>query len=162
MRPAVALIMAWTVLAGPTAAQEFAVEAGAVRACFAGTATGEAAPRCLGAASDACQAGPGGSTTVGIASCITAETAVWDDILNEEYAATRRAFDGRSGGPNGGPLNDALRDAQRAWIAFRDADCALAFERWADGTIRSVVHANCMMVLTAERALALRDMRDGG
>ena len=148
-------------LASPAAAQDLSVDAATVRACFADTATGERTPHCLGAASNACQEAPGGATTPGIAACIAAETAVWDAILNEEYRATRDAFQGRPA-TGGSALTDSLRAAQGAWIAFRDADCALAYDRWADGTLRSVVAANCLMVFTADRAVELRDMREGG
>jgi uncharacterized protein YecT (DUF1311 family) len=55
--------------------------------------------------------------------------------------------------------SDALRDAQRAWIAFRDADCAARYAMWQDGTIRTIVGANCHLTMTAQRTIELRDMR---
>lgn len=136
------------------------IDRGAVEACFAGTAIGVTAPPCLGDASNACQAEPGGSTTIGITDCIQTETAAWDAILNREYRATRDALSGTSAA--GIDTGQALLDAQRAWIAYRDAECALTYARWQGGTIRSVAAANCAMVFTATRALALRDMRAGG
>ena len=151
------ILLALLALAPPAAAQDLAVDEAAVRACFDAAAVGETRPRCLGRASDRCQDAPGGATTPGIAACIAAETAVWDAILNEEYRATRAAL--ASGDP---ALPDALRDAQRLWIAYRDAECALAHARWADGTVRGIVAANCLLVFTAERAAELRDMRGEG
>ncbi|MDX8352354.1 lysozyme inhibitor LprI family protein [Cognatiyoonia sp. IB215182] len=138
------------------------VDTAAVRECHATTPIGAIYPDCLGQASDRCQLQDGGGTTLGIATCISAETAVWDAILNEEYQALRAAFEGQDGGVGGATSDElliALRDAQRAWIAFRDADCGLRYTLYQGGTIRSIVAANCHMTTTARRALALRDMR---
>lgn len=134
-----------------------AVYPGMVEGCFAAAGPGEVAPVCLGNAAGACQS-QGFDTTIGISQCIQAETAVWDQILNREYKAVRGAFQGRFAGQT--PLNDMLLGAQRAWIAYRDAECALAYGRYADGTLRSIVAANCMMVMTAQRAIELRDMKE--
>lgn len=143
-------------------ADHLGVDESAVRACHTSTPIGAIYPDCLGQASDRCQLQDGGGTTLGIATCISAETAVWDAILNEEYQALRAAFEGLNGGVGGATSDElliALRDAQRAWIAFRDADCGLRYTLYLGGTIRSIVGANCHMTMTARRALALRDMR---
>jgi len=142
-------------------AQELQIDPTMVRACFANTQTGEVYPACLGQASNQCQQQPGGSTTVGMVECITSETAAWDVILNEEYQATQAMLaqqdaEGRSDIMD---RTDALRTAQRAWIAFRDADCAARYAIWQDGTIRSIVGANCHLTMTASRTIELRDMR---
>ncbi|MEJ6401615.1 lysozyme inhibitor LprI family protein [Yoonia sp. 2307UL14-13] len=138
------------------------VDADAIRACHTSTPIGTIYPDCLGQASNACQAQDGGSTTQGIAACISAETAVWDALLNEEYQALRAHFSGVQGGGTDATtdeLLDYLRGAQRAWIAFRDADCDLRYTQYQGGAIRSIVGANCRMTKTASRALELRDMR---
>ncbi len=136
-------------------AQEPTIATGAVQACYAQTAIGDIYPACLGDAANACQAQPGGSTTLGIVTCITAETTDWDSILNEAYTDLRQQFGARS---DGATLTDSLRDAQRAWIAFRDADCGLQYDRWGGGSMRNIAASNCRMIMTASRALALRDM----
>ena len=131
-----------------------AIDADAVAACLADAAPGDASPDCLGAQVKICTAAtPGGETTLGIAACIGAETAAWDDLLNREYGALRDRWADRPA------LIDGLTRAQRAWIAFRDADCALAYDRWDGGSMRSVAAANCGMVATARRAIQLRDMQ---
>lgn len=136
------------------AAQEDAwVDAPYIRACFAGTPTGQTAPECLRAAADACSGKPGWSTTLGISQCLQAETAVWDALLNEQYQARMAALANLDAG-----LPDQLRTAQRAWIAFRDADCGLAYAIWLDGSMRTVAAASCHLKKTAERALELRDL----
>ncbi len=143
------------------AAQELSVDTQIVRQCFENTEIGALYPPCLGQASGQCQDQPGGSTTIGITECILAETAEWDAILNEEYRATQQANEAADTGGQSSVMDrsDALRDAQRAWIAFRDADCGARYAMWQDGTIRTIVGANCQMTMTAQRAIDLRDMR---
>lgn len=142
-------------------AQDVSIDQQIVRDCFENTEIGALYPLCLGQASGQCQERPGGSTTIGITECIQAETAMWDVILNEEYKWTQMANEtaDEQGLSQVMDRTDALRDAQRAWIAFRDADCAARYAMWQDGTIRSIVAANCHLTMTAGRAIELRDMR---
>ena len=68
-----------------------------------------------------------------------AELAVSDQQLNATYRTLMRQL---------GPQDQAaLRMAQRAWIAFRDADCAFGFGDRRD----------CLMQRTDEREKQLRD-----
>ena len=160
MKIIITLIM--LAIPGLAAAQSARVDATVVSDCLTSADIGDTAPSCIGRAANACQsASAGGSTTPGIVECIQAETAIWDGLLNEVYRKVRG--DMRAEDSAGGTINraDALRDAQRAWIAFRDADCALAYAQWQDGSIRSIVGANCQMTMTAQRTLELRDMRQG-
>ena len=137
-------------------AQSLHVAPTQVRECFAQAPTDAGYPDCLGQASNKCQDQPGGSTTIGIAQCVGAEKDVWDAILNEEYGRTRQLFLN-----NGGEdLARSLRDAQRAWIAFRDAECALRYQRLIDGSIRTIAHASCLLQMTASRAVVLREMAE--
>lgn len=134
-------------------------EMSAVRACLS---TGGA---CIGALSDACQTGTaGGSTTLGITECAMRETAAWDVLLNEEYRAVRagaKAADAAEAQhfPEFARRVISLRDAQRAWIAFRDAECALAYAEWGSGSMRGIAAAHCQLEMTAERTFTLRAMR---
>lgn len=138
-------------------AQTLTVDEDTIHGCFLATETGASAGQCIGDAANVCQDLPGGSTTIGIADCLGAETAVWDKLLNDHYQHARdRMF--KIGGAD---LQISLRDAQRAWIAFRDAECALEYDRWSGGTIRTVVFASCQMQMTARRAIALRDIGTG-
>lgn len=132
-----------------------------VRDCFATADHQTLAATCLGQASEQCQALPAGWTNVGMVQCISAETAEWDAILNEEYAATQ-AFNVEQDAAGHSPImdrTDTLRDAQRAWIAFRDADCAAQYAFWQEGSNRSLVAALCHLTHTATRAVDLRDLR---
>jgi len=142
---------------GATAAQAQQVDRSAVQACYSGAAIGDTTPACLGQASNACQI-QGHTTTQGIVQCIQAETQAWDALLNTEYKALRADLGNRNTTVSGNQLdlNEQLLTAQRAWIAYRDAECSFAYARWQDGSIRSVVHANCLMVMTARRTIELR------
>lgn len=139
-------------------AQELDVNPNRVYDCHAITPEGERYPACLGQASNDCQLQPGGQTSQGIAACISSENAVWDEILNREYGLTRDVLRSRDTS-DGSDLAGALLTAQRAWIAFRDGECDLTYAMWEGGSVRGIAYANCLMVMTSERSLALRDMR---
>lgn len=52
----------------------------------------------------------------------------------------------------------ALRDAQRSWIAFRDAACAAEGYAYFGGSIRPLVVTQCLERLTRARTADLRAM----
>ncbi|MAR72918.1 MAG: hypothetical protein CME78_11915 [Halomonas sp.] len=133
------------------------VDAAEVRDCFVQMGQG-AVGDCVGLAADACQQTPGGATTLGIVDCLAQETRVWDELLNAQYQELRALMrEQDEGNPDVGISRvDALREVQRAWITFRDAECGYAYARYQDGTIRSVVAAACRLEQTAQRALALK------
>lgn len=115
---------------------------------------------CLGRTAEACMAREdGGETTLGSVACFSAETEIWDGKLNDEYKATR-AFFGAMDDADGGLRVKALLKAQRAWIAFRDAECAMEYAAWGSGSIRSLAGADCLMSLTAERTVRLVEVRE--
>ncbi|WP_341366737.1 lysozyme inhibitor LprI family protein [Yoonia sp. BS5-3] len=145
-------------LATPALAQEYPVDRDAVLACFDATAGNLNPPGCIGAAAEMCmERSEGGYTTVGMASCVSSETAIWDELLNTVYGDLRAdmgALDADD--TNAGRSRvEALRDAQRAWIAFRDADCAFNWAIFQEGTMRSLVSTGCMLDMTADRVLEL-------
>ncbi len=140
--------------AAPSAAQMRAQ----IDACLEGA---EDPGACIGRASGACMELPGGQTTVGMADCLGAETQAWDSLLNALWprlkadAAEADAIESPqdAGLPGRG---ESLLAAQRAWIAFRDAECLHAYARGGMGTIRTLYGASCQLEETAERALEFR------
>jgi uncharacterized protein YecT (DUF1311 family) len=52
-------------------------------------------------------------------------------------------------------LEDDLRTAQRAWITFRDAACAVETAVWEGGSMAPLIHATCMTRLTRARTTDL-------
>lgn len=124
--------------------------------CLDGSTVGEGenATDCVGVASRACmETEPDGATTVGMVACTARETAWWDSQLNAHYSSLEASLSA--------DLATALREAQRAWIAYRDAGCGFEYDLWSEGTIRSVVHAGCLLDETARRAQRLAGYVDG-
>ncbi|MFG6668714.1 lysozyme inhibitor LprI family protein [Halomonas sp. HNIBRBA4712] len=87
--------------------------------------------------------------TAGMVECIAEEFERQDTQLNEVYVALR--------GDLSGERRKALRDAQRRWISYRDANCG--FYASADGTLARVSGNLCMLRETAERARELESMQ---
>jgi uncharacterized protein YecT (DUF1311 family) len=54
----------------------------------------------------------------------------------------------------------ALKDAQRAWIQFRDAKCGYWEKRYEGGTFASVAAGNCTRIETGRRTLEMRAIFD--
>lgn len=93
---------------------------------------------------DRCLAAPSGQSTAGMIGCIGVELKVQDARLNRAYQAAQK----RMTLPR---QKAALTKAQRAWIAFRDADCASRYdEAW--GTLSRIEANSCVLDRTAQRA----------
>lgn len=149
-------LMVLMVLAAPAMAQNrdsLSVDASIVETCVADTSPADLSPPCIGSASRQCQQAPGGETTVGIATCAMSEHAAWDAVLNREYKAVRAHYGADR------TAADSLLAAQRAWIGWRDAECAFQHDRYGGGSMRTIAAANCRMGMTARRALELRALR---
>ena len=155
-------------LATPAVATEHEVTTyGAILdACYAGAATEDARGACLGAMSQTCRDDQeGGHSTLGMTLCLNAEADVWDRFLNDEYKATSASFKAADTDeavyfPEFAKRVESLRDAQRAWIAFRDAECGLSYAQWGSGSMRNIAYADCRLQMTADRTLELRAMRE--
>jgi uncharacterized protein YecT (DUF1311 family) len=148
-------------LAMPSFAQDQIVDRAVIKACHAEMVQEFTEVECVGDAANGCQrvhpSGFDGVTTQGISECLAAETKIWDEFLNANYLALRRVMAEReeNAWSNDPDRTDTLRDAQRAWITFRDAECLRLLAKWQDGTIRSNVFHGCLLSMTAERAVAL-------
>lgn len=164
-------------LAMPALAQDGpAYDDALLTACFervaaaetAGDATAEPASlhQCIGTAADACMDGPDGDTTVGMVLCLGHETREWDRLLNDWYGAAVAQVQTADAeleklGSSAPPAGPSLRDAQRNWIAFRDASCEFESVRWQGGTAGGPASAQCMLELTAAQALRLKSIAEG-
>ena len=132
--------------------------------CYAAADTEDARRACMGQMAQTCMdSQEGGHSTLGMTSCLNAEADVWDKFLNVEYKATMAAFramdeDEAEYFPEFANRAEKLRDAQRAWIAFRDGECALAYAMWGSGSMRNIAYTDCRMQMTAKRAMELRDL----
>lgn len=100
------------------------------------------------AQADACA---GAVTQAELNMCTYEAWEIADGELNDAYAAAVEAarsydasYDGRA--------EEVLRAAQRAWVAFRDADCEAAAVAWDGGTGQPMIRNTCLEDLTLRRA----------
>ncbi len=102
---------------------------------------------CIGVVGTPCQETYEGRSNVGSAGCIRRELAVWDERLNKSY---KRWIDA-CGEKN---VCAARRKFARAWLAARDARCALP---WIEmqGTMANPITSACMLDVTARQAIWL-------
>jgi uncharacterized protein YecT (DUF1311 family) len=93
-----------------------------------------------------CLESPQGVSTMGQIGCIGDELALQDKALNRAYA---KAMADLTPGQKA-----KLQAAERAWVAFRDAECAAQEdEDW--GTLSRVAANQCVLDRTIERAIEL-------
>ena len=102
---------------------------------------------CIGVVSTPCQETYEGRSNVGSADCLRRELAVWDERLNKSY---KRWIDacGET------KVCAARRKFARAWLAARDARCALP---WIEmqGTMANPLTDFCLLDVTARHAIWL-------
>ena len=148
-------------VAGPVMAQDVSFDPAATEACLS-TSDGAARFDCVGLAATACMDAPGAESTVGMTGCLGGELDYWDARLNAAYGALMQV-EGRveaemaEAGSSASKPAEALRDMQRAWIAWRDASCLYERSQWGGGTGGGPASADCAMRLTAAQAMALED-----
>lgn len=102
-------------------------------------------------AGDQCDSG---ATQAELNECSAQAYQMSDDELNEAYQALVGQLS------NNTRSLEKLRDAQRAWIDFRDAECAYVSSVVEGGSAQSMVRNGCLEALTASRAEALREHAD--
>ncbi|ANB34347.1 uncharacterized protein YecT (DUF1311 family) [Rhodovulum sulfidophilum] len=90
-----------------------------------------------------------GNTQLEINDCAASAYRDADAQLNAVWPAARAAA--AASGADG-----LLLDAQRKWIAFRDAACAAEAAQYRGGSIQPLVHADCLRRLTDRRTADLR------
>lgn len=88
-----------------------------------------------------------GGVTVDMRACLSAELARQDARLNKAYQQLQRKLDAAAFGK--------LKSAQRAWIAFRNANCEFAGAQQGEGTLGPVIVGDCHLQMTARRATEL-------
>ena len=88
------------------------------------------------------QGEPGACTgsTYEMVDCLNAQRAHWDKELTIAYQRQMKSL--------GGPQRTLLRDAERAWIKYRDANCA--YYAAGEGTIARINAAACLRDMTRE------------
>jgi uncharacterized protein YecT (DUF1311 family) len=152
MRPLPLLIAAIVLAAAlPAAAQSdtTAADAATVRACLADAELkGVAADiHCDSLFSGPCLDDPANLSTAGMVACIGLDFRAWDAVLNEDYQRLLAQLDAEQA--------EALRDAERKWLAFRDADCLFP-HLLVRGTLAQPWGASCMVRHTIDRVITIR------
>lgn len=91
----------------------------------------------------------GAQTQAAMTACAADALAVSDAELNDAYAAAIELVGVARPGEG---LDAHLRDAQRAWIAFRDAACVAEAAVHEGGSMQPMVEVQCLDRLTRARA----------
>jgi len=99
-----------------------------------------------------CLDAPEGQSTYGMVACASAELKIQDARLNVAYRKAMAGLNARQ--------KAKLLAAQRAWIAFRDAECA-SFEDEDWGTISRINGADCVLTMTVKRTIDLEGYPPG-
>jgi uncharacterized protein YecT (DUF1311 family) len=85
-----------------------------------------------------------------------------DKLLNKVYQAALKSFKGSHAGQP--PSSDSresskrLMASERAWVAYRNADCSLQGVTMLGGTGESLVISDCFYLLTKNRVKDLDDL----
>jgi uncharacterized protein YecT (DUF1311 family) len=102
-----------------------------------------------------CLDAPDGQSTAGMIGCAGEAYEAWDGALNEAYAALRDGMDEDSAAK--------LKEAQRKWIAYRDAEFAFQEGPWTEelGSLIRVTLALASAEMVRARVLTLRNYTSG-
>jgi len=90
--------------------------------------------------------------------CADREFRAQDAELNRVYQSLLKAAAGDTTPQHGygPPPFMALKDAQRAWVAFRDSNCHWKATQFYGGTEQAVIMASCRAIATRDRVAELK------
>ncbi|MGB0901394.1 lysozyme inhibitor LprI family protein [Halocynthiibacter sp.] len=158
MRPII-IVLAVLILGQPVLAQDISFDESLSLSCYyeSGEPGHASQDDCVGVSANACMETPGGASTVGMGFCLQAEHQMWDALLNEAYTNLRTRLAENDANTDEGAPNqvDALRDMQRAWITYRDANCAFERSLWGNGSGAGMAQLACLMNETAQQYFVL-------
>ena len=101
-----------------------------------------------GAAMAACP----GQTQVELNACAAQEYQQADAVLNAAWGPAKSVADSAG-------MGEVLLDAQRKWLAFRDAACSAEAGLFQGGSIQPLVWYSCLTRLTVARTEDLYNIR---
>ena len=93
-----------------------------------------------------------GTTQADLNECAAADYKRSDTALNMAYDSLAADLGARP--------KQGLREAQRAWLAYRDKSCDLEAMGSEGGSIQSMARSNCLTKLTRQRTKMLRGYLD--
>lgn len=111
------------------------------------------------AAQEETQCNPEGNTSE-MAACAADDYQAEDAKLNKVYATylkKMQGFDADMGNVAPDTAVGRLKAAQRAWIAFRDAECPLESVDNMGGSIERILEPACLATMTKERTTQLSE-----
>jgi len=88
-------------------------------------------------------------TQMGMNICAAQDYAASDAKLNVAYGDIMKRLSDNAG------ARKLLQDSQRAWIAFRDAECKFASSGIEGGSVQPMIHSGCLQGLTDARVTQL-------
>lgn len=95
-------------------------------------------------------------TTSEINQCGQSEHKAADRKLNAAYQAALQRVQSQIEEPEQRKdTRQALVEAQRLWVQFRDKDCGAVYSLWQAGTIRGAMYWGCMTARTQQRVVEL-------
>lgn len=84
-------------------------------------------------------------TTPDLNACASIDQKKAEANLNKVYQRVLKTLErGDSATSSDASVRNALVAAQRAWIKFREAGCNAVHQKYADGSIRTVMYLGCM------------------
>lgn len=94
--------------------------------------------------------------TMGMVMCNMEALAAADDELNKSYQSIMEEYKGSD--KDFTEIRNRLRNAQRAWINFRDSDCELKGIDMLGGTGERVIVTGCHASTTIKRVKDLNEL----
>jgi len=95
-------------------------------------------------------------TTADMVTCASRDFDEADKALNASYTSAMALM--RKRAPDLPKAADRLRDAQRAWLAYRDANCGWAAGAVDGGSMEPLVSLGCKTTMTRARTAELKDV----
>lgn len=93
-----------------------------------------------------------GTTTLQVNACFEACLKDSEVILNRYFQAALRRARKES---DAATAAKQLINAERSWLAYRDAECGSVFDYWRGGTIRATMELDCRIRLTRLRTYTI-------
>jgi len=89
--------------------------------------------------------------------CLHDEYEWWDVQLNQAYQGLMKEAKQADAVEKNWVFRDvdSLRQMQRAWLGYRDANCHFSYMRFGGGTAGPTVEAECLLLLTGRQTLFL-------
>jgi len=95
--------------------------------------------------------------------CASRDYETADAELNTQYQSVRKVLAERdsSAGEDGAGAVKALLAAQRAWIAYRDANCEAVGFQARGGSMEPLLVSSCLADMSRKRTEELRSLSEG-